>query len=80
MLQQEVPLVEECKGLGLRVILSHAATVSFKKRVVMLNDIGRAFFHAPASRLLFIELSEEDRGTKDVIEMLQMSLYGTRDA
>ena len=65
---------------ALRLVISNAATIGGQRRVVMVNDVGRAFFNAPATRLVYIELPSEDRGTEDLVGRLQMSLYGTRDA
>ena len=32
-----------------------------KGEVIMINDISRAFFHAPAKRRVYVQLPEEDR-------------------
>ena len=56
---------------ALRVIVSHAATFrkggrtkgsyqGGRRRELMVNDVSRAYFYAPATRALFIELPEED--------------------
>ena len=42
-------------------------------------DIGKAYFHAPATRNIFIELPAED-AQPGMVGMLEKSLYGTRDA
>ena len=48
---------------------------------IMLNDISRAFFHAPDTRLVYVELPAEDQvAGQDMVGQLRMSLYGTRDA
>ena len=47
---------------ALRLVISHAATISEDRRVIMSNDVSRAFFHAPATRLMYIELPPEDQG------------------
>ena len=67
---------------ALRLLVSEAATVGDHDKVIMLNDIARAFFGAPMKRLLCIELPAEDmeEGDEDMVGLLQMSLYGTRDA
>ena len=68
---------------GLRLILSEAATCSGRqneKKVIMVNDVSRAFFEAPMRRNVCIELPSEEQGGKDEVGWLQMSLYGTRDA
>ena len=47
-------------------------------------DVRRAYFYAKAKRNVFIELPEEDLAEedkqKDLVGLLKMSLYGTRDA
>jgi len=68
---------------ALRLLLSDAATVEPGKdeKVVMINDVARAFFEAPAKRNLCVELPEEERREGlDEVGLLQQSLYGTRDA
>ena len=46
----------------------------------MVNDESRAFFNAPATRLIYIELPKEDDNGDNMVGRLRMSLYGTRDA
>jgi hypothetical protein len=50
----------------------------------MINGVARAFFEAKATRKVCIELPIEDRTQDDVnndmVALLEMSLYGTRDA
>ena len=57
-----------------------AATKGGEAKAMMVNDLSRAFAHAPATRLVYIELPPEDRGAKDEVGRLNKSLYGTRDA
>ena len=68
---------------ALRLLISDAAT-GFDDKVIMINDVARAFFEAPMRRLLCVELPEEDKTAEDIegdhVGLLQMSLYGTRDA
>ena len=66
---------------ALRLILSRAAT-SGSDRQLMINDVRRAYFYAPATRDLFIELPHEDEhfGRGDLVGKLRLSFYGTRDA
>ena len=50
----------------------------------MVNDVARAFFEAPVTREVCIELPmedlpEEEKG-QDLVGLLKMSLYGARDA
>ena len=47
----------------------------------MSNDVKRAYFHAPATRGLYVELPDEDPGkAQGLVGKLNLSLYGTRDA
>ena len=65
---------------ALRIILSRAANDS--RRRVMVNDVSRAYFNAPATRELYIEIPKEDKlpGDGDVVGKMRLCLYGTRDA
>ena len=69
---------------ALRLLVSEAATTGGEEKVVMLNDVARAFFEAPMRRKLCIELPEEDleegETRENTVGLLLMSLYGTRDA
>ena len=69
---------------ALRTLVSEAATVEEEDKVIMLNDVARAFFEAPMTRELCIELPEEDleegETQGEMVGLLLMSLYGTRDA
>ena len=53
-------------------------------KVIMVNDVARAFFEAPAMRNICIEIPKEDMSEADrrhdKVGHLRMSLYGTRDA
>ena len=67
--------------------MSEAATIDDEKweeTVKMINDVARAFFEAPATRDICVELPEEAKTEEDVKEdnvaILEKSLYGTRDA
>ena len=42
-------------------------------------DVRRAFFHAPCRREVYVDLSEED-AEPGMCGLLQMAMYGTRDA
>ena len=50
----------------------------------MINDVARAFFEAPATRNICVEIPKEDNTEADVrhdkVGHLRMSVYGTRDA
>ena len=64
--------------------MHEAATIDGEEKIIMINDVARAFFEAEAIRPICVELPEEDllpsdKG-KDLVGLLRMSLYGTRDA
>ena len=73
---------------ALRYLVHEAATVEQAKgrhnKVIMINDVARAFFEAKAMRTVCVELPEEGRTQEDrredMVGLLKMSLYGTRDA
>ena len=46
---------------------------------ILLQHIGKAYFHSPATRRVFIELPPED-STPGMCGLLEKSLYGNRDA
>ena len=46
---------------------------------MMLVDISRSYFHVEARREVYIQLPEEDH-EEGMCGLLQMSMYGTRDA
>ena len=54
-----------------------------KNRVgIMMNNVKRAYFYAKATRVIYVEVCEEDKeeGEGDMIGQLELSVYGTRDA
>jgi hypothetical protein len=68
---------------AMRMIVSHAATRdNGEVRQLMIVDIRRAYFNAPARRPVFVEIPAEDweAGDEDKCAELLASLYGTRDA
>ena len=70
---------------ALRLLVSDAATTMGEgHKVVMLNDVARAFFEAPMKRCVCVELPAEalaeGESSADTVGYLQLSLYGTRDA
>ena len=73
---------------ALRYLIHEAATVrsdeEMGSKVLMVNDVARAFFEAPAVRNICVEVPKEDQGDLDSrhdrVGHLRMSLYGTRDA
>jgi hypothetical protein len=72
---------------ALKYLVSQAATTTNnndEESVIMINDVARAFFEAPVTRNVRIELPNEDKTEddwkQDMVGKLNMSLYGTRDA
>ena len=71
---------------ALRFLVHEAATVEGEEeeqeKVVMVNDVARAFFEAKAIRKLCVELpSERPESVGGYnVGLLKQSLYGTRDA
>ena len=65
---------------GVKLVASDVA--SRKGRVMVTVDVRRAYFYAKARRKIYVELPDEDKGPGDVdmCGMLNVSLYGTRDA
>ena len=51
---------------------------------MLISDVSRAFFEAPMKRKVAVELPAEAYDTEDegedMVGVLEMSLYGTRDA
>ena len=64
---------------ALKLIISMAMTENPGEKI-MVNDVSRAFFCAPARRQVFVELPPEDADHKSMIGELNFSMYGTRDA
>ena len=68
---------------ALRLIVSYAATqpLDGQRRMLMMNDVRRAYFCAKIHRDVYIEFPEEhpDHG-KGMLGKLKLCLYGTRDA
>ena len=51
-----------------------------RMKQIMLNDVRRAYVNAPCTRLLYIELPDEDPlKIAGMVGRLNLSLYGTRD-
>ena len=73
---------------ALRFLVHEAAAVrtgeEMGTKVIMINDVARAFFEASATRDICIEIPKEDLSDADrkhdKVGHLRMSLYGTRDA
>ena len=66
---------------ALMLILSMTAT-SNRVEIRMVNDIGRAFFHANAKREAHVQFPKEDVeiGEEQMCGRLKYSMHGTRDA
>ena len=66
---------------AMKLILSMAASNN-KGEVLMINDVSRAFFHAKATREVYVQLPEEDHKPEGerLCGRLNYSMYGTRDA
>ena len=73
---------------ALRIIITNAATIDRgggqgreRRKELMVNDVSRAYFYAPATRYIFIELPDEDEYAQEgEVGWLNVCLYGTRDA
>ena len=71
-----------------KYLIHEAATVRVSEpvgsKVLMINYVSRAFFEAPATRNICVEIPKEDLTDADrrhdKVGRLRMSLYGTRDA
>jgi hypothetical protein len=69
----------------LRFLVSAAATGWSRhgnRRKIMVNDVARAYFHAPNMQPVFVEICEEDRepGDEGMCGELLVSTNGTRPA
>ena len=66
---------------ALKLILQIAAS-SNKREIIMINHVSRAFFHAKATRDVYVRLLAEDLqpGEEELCGRLRCSMYGTRDA
>jgi len=72
---------------ALKAMVSEAATARAGRtgdKVMLIADVSRAFFEAKARRKICVELVEEDKTVKDkeqdMVGLLELSMYGTRDA
>ena len=68
-----------------RVVISHAATNMLGRsdggRELMVNDVSRAYFYAPARRALYMKLpAEGTEALPNQVGNLGFCVYGTRDA
>ena len=69
---------------SLKAVISVCASNQEQARPlrILSIDVKRAYFYAPATRPIFIEIPLEDRQPEDegFVAQLNLSLYGTRDA
>ena len=69
---------------ALRFLISEAATVrvgeDWEAKVIMVNDVARAFFEAPMRRDICLKLPAEAGEGEDMVGHLIMCLHLTRDA
>jgi len=70
---------------ALKLLISDAATVGGggrEEKIVMINDVARAFFEADMRKEMCVELPAEGEveGEGGMVGYLMKSLYGTRDA
>ena len=63
---------------AIRYVVSVAA--SQKDGRLLAIDVSRAYFYAPARRLIYVELPDEAGEGQNICGRLLKSLYGTRDA
>ena len=65
----------------LRYLISRCASsqLSSRKTKLMVQDVNKAYFYAPATRDVYVELLPE-RAQPGMCAQLHKSLYGTRDA
>ena len=63
---------------AVRFVISKAASMTGGR--LMANDVSRAYFYAPATRKLYVDLPDEAEEGRNVCARLLKSLYGTRDA
>lgn len=69
---------------ALRVVLSNAATWRNDgqpgRRAVMINDVRRAYLYAKATKVLYVQIPEEDPDYEPgKLGRLKLCHYGTRD-
>ena len=65
-------------------VTSWGAGGDWEEKVLLISDVSRAFLEAPTTRKIAVTLPEEaltqDEIGRGLVGILQMSLYGTRDA
>ena len=69
---------------AVRMVISHAASAGdgTSSRCILVADVRRAYFNAPARRPIYVEIPPEDleEGDEHRCAELLASMYGTRDA
>ncbi len=69
---------------AVKMLVSEAAAMDGgEEKTMIVNDVARVFFEAPMRRLLCVELPDEEKSEnddEDEVALLEMGLYGTRDA
>ena len=72
---------------SLRIVASICASNQNKARkedafVIMAHDVKRAYFYAPVTRPIYINIPQEDfqEGDEHCVGQVNLSLHGTRDA
>ena len=73
------PLIEYIRYLASCVASSQ---LGLKPARLMVQNVKKSYFYAPATRKVYVMLPDEDRGLGEerMCGLLQKSLYGTRDA
>merc|ERR1712127_627023 len=51
-----------------------------RRRKLMVLDVKRAFLHGIATRLIYVQLPDEESENGKYVGRLNKTLYGTRDA
>ena len=65
------------------MLFIHMAASSDDPEICLMhNDVSRAYFHAKATRAVYVDIVEEDQEGADEWKCgkLNLSMYGTRDA
>ena len=63
------------------MLIEHAASHKDEEFHIMLSDVRRAYFHAPAQQELYVVIPREDPDwSPDAIGRLHLALYGTHDS
>ena len=67
---------------AMKVIIHLAASSDDPEMCLMHNDVSRAYFHAKATRKVYVDIAPEDRehGDEWRCGRLNLSMYGSRDA